>query len=76
MYFVETSNQLSCNSYEISKHYFSYFNHSLDKETADIIGEIPYKMIGDEKNIQKVHRYIYFDFIKCLFLGIKDLIVT
>ena len=72
MYFVETSNQLSCNSYEISKHYFSYFNHSLDKETADIIGEIPYKMIGDEKNIQKgAPVYNIFDFIKMFVFGNK-----
>ncbi len=73
MYFVETSNQLSCNSYEISKHYFSYFNHSLDKETADIIGEIPYKMIGDEKNIQKgAPVYNIFDFIKMFVFGNKE----
>lgn len=73
MYFVETSNQLSCNSYEISKHYFSYFNHSLDKETADIIGEIPYKMIGNEKNIQKgAPVYNIFDFIKMFVFGNKE----
>ena len=72
MYFVETSNQLSCNSYEISKHYFSYFNNSLDKETADIIGEIPYKMIGNEKNIQKgAPVYTNFDYLKMLIMGNK-----
>lgn len=49
--------------------YFSYFNYittAIDKETAEILGSIPYSNIGNEKNIKEcAPAYNLFQFLFC-----------
>lgn len=49
----EKINGFSVNSIDLYCFYYTYFTQMLDKQTADIAGDIPYTMIGNEKNISK-----------------------
>lgn len=70
---IEDLNQISLNSYEIVKHYFGFFKYNLDKETADIFGSIPYKMVGDEQNLTEgAPEYTSKDYLKMFIFGNKN----
>ncbi|MDE6139048.1 MAG: hypothetical protein K2F57_06220 [Candidatus Gastranaerophilales bacterium] len=72
-YAVETLNGISLNSYEIVKHYFGFFKFGLDKDTADIMGKIPFGLIGNESNLTEgAPKYNQKDFIKMLLYGNKE----
>ena len=66
----EYKNNLSLCSYNVYIDYFKYFLYNLDKDTANIIGTIPYSSIGYEKMLQEcAPKYNFIDFLKIL-LGI------
>ena len=70
----EIKNNLMLNSYNLYKHYFDYFINDLDKETANIIGSIPYMDVGDEKNVTEcAPKYGFLDFCKIFFFLKRDL---
>ena len=49
----EEKNHLNCNTTDLYCNYFTYFTKYLDYETANIVGDIPYLAIGNEKKITK-----------------------
>ncbi len=50
---VKLKNNIKLNDINLYINYFNYMMKSLDKETADVLGSIPFGMYGDEKNIKE-----------------------
>ena len=63
-------NQINLNLY---KRYIEYLIKHIDKETADIIGSIPYSEVGSEINIKEcAPKYNLIKTLKILICGKKD----
>lgn len=66
----EKGNNISLQSYSLYKNYFIYLTKNLDKETADIIGSIPYQDIGSEKmGLEAASKYGIMDILKLIITG-------
>ncbi len=69
----ETENNVSLQSLNLYKNYYDYVTKKLDKETADIIGSIPYQSAGSEKiGSQAAPEYKFNDYIKFIIKGYSD----
>ena len=61
---VKRSTPINFNKINFYFNYFNYIITKIDKETADIIGSIPYSKIGKEKQIREcIPAYNLFSFI-------------
>lgn len=49
----ELINNISLETFDIYKIYYTYFVTELDRETSNIIGSIPYTAVGDETNVKE-----------------------
>ena len=53
------------NDINLSFEYLKYFNGLIDKETADVVGSIPFGQFGDEKKIKEyIPKYTLFNLFK------------
>lgn len=67
---VEDANSMNLNTLDLFCCYFDYLKEDLDRKTANIMGDIPYKSIGNEEHIEcaapKIPLYkILLNFILC-----------
>ncbi len=59
---IEDLNRIKCNTLDLFCNYYDYALKNLDKETADILGDIPFSVIGSE-NKAAAPKISFFKFL-------------
>lgn len=60
-------NDIEISGIDLYKDYLNYFLNNLDKETADVIGSIPYSDVGAENNSECAPKFSFSFVLKLLF---------